>query len=226
MAIKGGYFFKILWIDLSGEKISVKRYDEEFARDFIGGRGFGAKLLWDNIKEKGPLDPLGPENTLIVAPGPLTGCYLPSSGKNSFVTISPATGIYADSSIGGSFGVELRQTGYDAVVLGTPVYFFHINAQLKMLTDRFYCYLGADAKNTIVAGKKFVFVTSRGDAENTEFYSQLYDYMNEWMALVTDFIGASSLESVHHYGSGYVKESARENEALIAKAESVGAALL
>ncbi|MDQ1256526.1 MAG: aldehyde:ferredoxin oxidoreductase [Candidatus Hydrogenedentes bacterium] len=61
------------------------------------------------------MDPLGPENLLAIAPGPLTGAYLPSSGKNSFVTISPATGLYGDSSIGGGFGVELRQTGLDCL---------------------------------------------------------------------------------------------------------------
>jgi aldehyde:ferredoxin oxidoreductase len=54
---------------------------------------------------------------LVVAPGPLTGVYLPSSGKNSFAAISPATGLYGDSSMGGGFGVEIRQAGYDAITV-------------------------------------------------------------------------------------------------------------
>jgi aldehyde:ferredoxin oxidoreductase len=61
------------------------------------------------------MDPLGEENLVVIAPGPLTGAYLPSSGKNSFVAISPATGLYGDSSIGGGFGVELRQAGIDVL---------------------------------------------------------------------------------------------------------------
>jgi len=52
---------------------------------------------------------------VVVAPGPLTGVYLPSSGKSSFIAISPATGLYGDSSMGGGFGVELRQTGIDVL---------------------------------------------------------------------------------------------------------------
>ena len=61
------------------------------------------------------IDPLGPENLLVVAPGPLTGAYLPASGKCSFVAVSPATGAYGDSSLGGCFGIELRQAGFDAL---------------------------------------------------------------------------------------------------------------
>ncbi|VUT27588.1 MAG: Tungsten-containing aldehyde ferredoxin oxidoreductase [Candidatus Syntrophoarchaeum sp. GoM_oil] len=61
------------------------------------------------------IDPLGPENLLIIAPGPLTGVYMPSSGKCSFISISPATGLYGDSSAGGAFGVELRQAGIDVL---------------------------------------------------------------------------------------------------------------
>lgn len=117
MAIKGGYFFRILNVDLTTGETSVARYQEEFAREFVGGRGLGAKLVWDNLRRAGKMDPLSPENLFVIAPGPLTGTYMPASGKNSFISISPATGIFADSSMGGGFGVELRQTGYDAVAI-------------------------------------------------------------------------------------------------------------
>ncbi len=116
MSIKSGYFKKHLHVDLT--KGSAERWDlsDAFVEKYIGGRGFGAKLVWDNLKRHDfKIDPLGPENLLVVAPGPLTGAYLPSSGKNSFVAISPATGLYGDSSVGGGFGVELRQTGIDAL---------------------------------------------------------------------------------------------------------------
>ncbi|MCK5272375.1 MAG: hypothetical protein KAJ52_07350, partial [Sedimentisphaerales bacterium] len=113
----GGYFGKILHVDLSSKKIWTEQIDDEFAEQYIGGRGFAAKLIWDNLQKEGQFDPLGEKNLLVIAPGPLTGVYLPSSGKNSFATISPATGIYGDSSIGGNFGVEIRQAGYDAIAV-------------------------------------------------------------------------------------------------------------
>lgn len=113
----GGYFGQILHVDMSTASTRTEPVDDEFIEQFIGGRGFAVKLLWDNLVKLSSIDPLGPENMLVVAPGPLTGVYLPSSGKNSFASISPATGLFGDSSMGGSFGVELRQAGYDAVAI-------------------------------------------------------------------------------------------------------------
>jgi len=115
--IKGGYFWKILWVDLDREEIKPLEFDESFAAKYIGGRGFGAKLVWDNLRQKGRVDPLGPDNLLAISPGPLAGLYLPASGKTSFISISPETGIYGDSSMGGSFGTELRQAGIDALAI-------------------------------------------------------------------------------------------------------------
>ena len=116
MSPRSGYFKKHLCVDLSEGTIAYLDLSDTFLERYIGGRGFGAKLVWDNLlKHNFKIGPLGPENVLVVAPGPLTGVYLPSSGKNSFVSISPATGIYGDSSMGGSFGVELRQAGIDVL---------------------------------------------------------------------------------------------------------------
>lgn len=117
MKVSGGYFFRILEVDLTGGDVTVTPITEDFALKYIGGRGFGAAIVAEHLRKHGRVDPMGPDNVLVLAPGPLTGAYLPSSGKNSFVTISPATGIYGDSSMGGVFGVELRQAGYDAVVI-------------------------------------------------------------------------------------------------------------
>jgi aldehyde:ferredoxin oxidoreductase len=116
MSIKSGYFKQHLHIDLTEGTAERRTIADAFIEQYIGGRGFGAKLVWDNLKNHDfKIDPLGLENLLVVAPGPLTGVYLPSSGKNSFVAISPATGLYGDSSMGGGFGIELRQTGTDVL---------------------------------------------------------------------------------------------------------------
>jgi len=116
MSIRSGYFKKHAHVDLSKGTAERRDLSDIFLEKYIGGRGFGAKMVWDNLKRHDfRIDPLDPENLLVVAPGPLTGVYLPSSGKNSFVAISPATGLYGDSSMGGGFGVELRQTGIDVL---------------------------------------------------------------------------------------------------------------
>ena len=116
MSIKSGYFKKYLRVDLTAGRCDSLELSDEFITTFIGGRGFGAKLVWDNLVQHNfAVDPLGPENLLAIAAGPLTGTYLPSSSKCSFVSISPATKGYGDSSVGGSFGVELRQTGVDVL---------------------------------------------------------------------------------------------------------------
>ena len=114
MDIKSGYFKRQLCVDLTQGRCERRKLADEFIERFVGGRGFGAKLVWDNLKRHDfHIDPLGPDNLLVMAPGPLTGTYVPSSGKTSFVAVSPQTGIYGDSSIGGGVGVELRQTGLD-----------------------------------------------------------------------------------------------------------------
>jgi aldehyde:ferredoxin oxidoreductase len=116
MSIKSGYFKKNLSVDLTKGSAERLELSETFLEKYIGGRGFGAKLVWDNLRNHNfKIDPLGPDNLLVIAPGPLTGVYIPSSGKNSFVSLSPATGLYGDSSIGGGFGVELRQAAIDAL---------------------------------------------------------------------------------------------------------------
>ena len=97
MSPKSGYFKKHLHIDLTDGSADVRDLSDAFIDKYIGGRGFGAKLVWDNLRKYDfKIDPLGPENLIAIAPGPLTGVYLPSSGKNSFVAISPATGLYGD----------------------------------------------------------------------------------------------------------------------------------
>jgi len=114
---KGGYFGRILQVDLTSGGHQVLEPADDWMERYIGGRGFAAKLIWDNLQRCGKFEPLGEDNLLVVASGALTGVFLPSSGKNSFAAISPATGIYGDSSMGGSFGVELRQAGIDAVTI-------------------------------------------------------------------------------------------------------------
>ena len=124
---------------------------------------------------------------------------------------------------------------YDAVVLGTPVYWFHVSAQFKTLVDRLYCYYGFemdpetnDYKEIIAfpPGKKVVLITSRGDPEDKKDYDVYYGYMNEWLKVVGMALLPSSVEIIHHCGSWNEKDAARKDTDILAKAESVGASLV
>lgn len=110
-----GWNGKFLRVNLTKQKAVVKEYDATFARNFLGGRGFAAKILWDELKSG--LNPFSPENRLIFATGPLTGFALPSSGKMVVAAKSPLTGGYGDGNIGTHAAVQMRKAGYDAIVI-------------------------------------------------------------------------------------------------------------
>jgi len=108
-----GYMGQILRVNLTERKIAVERLEGDTARRFIGGMGLGAKILFDELKPG--IDPLGPQNKLIVATGVLAG--LPFPHKISVVAKSPLTGIYGEATAGGFFGQELKFAGFDAVIV-------------------------------------------------------------------------------------------------------------
>lgn len=110
-----GYAGKILKINLDRKEKKTEDIPVELAEKYLGGRGFVARLLFDML-EPG-IDPLGPENIVVVATGPLSGHLLPGSGKTHFGALSPATGGYGDSNLGGHFGPTLKYAGYDCLVI-------------------------------------------------------------------------------------------------------------
>ena len=114
MSLSGGYKGTILFVDLGKMKALRKSLRQDFARKYIGGRGFGARILYDEVKPH--TDPTSPENLFIMATGPLTGTSAPGS-KMSLIAKSPATGGYADSSIGGVLGPQMKFAGYDVIVV-------------------------------------------------------------------------------------------------------------
>jgi aldehyde:ferredoxin oxidoreductase len=89
--------------------------NKELARKFIGGRGYGTKLLYD--EGVAAADPLGPENKLLFINGPLTGASVPTGGRYMVVTKSPLTGMIACSNSGGEWGARLKYAGYDAIIV-------------------------------------------------------------------------------------------------------------
>jgi aldehyde:ferredoxin oxidoreductase len=115
---------KILRVDLTHGKTKIEALAPELARDFIGARGLGTKIMYDEVDPK--VEPLSPENKLIFAPGPFSGTFAPSAGRYDVVTKGPLTGTIAASNSGGTFGPEIKFAGYDLIILegkaAKPVY--------------------------------------------------------------------------------------------------------
>ena len=110
-----GYGGHILRVNLTAGKITREPTPPGLARDFIGGRGFGAYFLFKEV----PIgaDPLGPENKLIISTGPFSGMLVPGGGKCDWTTKSPLTGGYASASMGGHFTAEMKYAGLDSILL-------------------------------------------------------------------------------------------------------------
>ena len=119
-----GYAGKILRVNLTNSEITEEPLQDDFAKEWIGGKGFGTKILYDEV---GPdVDPLSPENKLIFTVGPATGSGFPTGGRYGVFFKSPLTGIYAESYSAGHFAPQLKFAGYDMVIIEgkaeSPVY--------------------------------------------------------------------------------------------------------
>jgi len=115
MSKRDCYAGHILDVNLDNGTSNICPLDSELASDYMGGKGFGAKILFDELKPQCP--PFSPENILIFATGPLTGTFAPSSGRFEVCTKSPATGLWLDSNCGGFFGPELKMAGFDVIIV-------------------------------------------------------------------------------------------------------------
>lgn len=109
-----GWWNKLARVDLASGKISYEKIGLDVLKKYIGGRGLGAKILYDEIDPN--CDPLS-ENILVFAAGPLTGTMVPTSGRFSVTSKSPLTGTIADSNVGGFFGREFKRCGIDALII-------------------------------------------------------------------------------------------------------------
>ncbi|MFC1861205.1 aldehyde ferredoxin oxidoreductase N-terminal domain-containing protein, partial [Chloroflexota bacterium] len=145
----GGYTGKILFVDLTSGEIREETPDEKLLRDFIGGYGIGARVLYS--RQKGGVDPLGPDNILGLVTGPLTGSTNCWGARYTAVAKSPLTGVWGDSNCGGEFGPYLKFAGYDAVYFtgasAKPVYLLCNNGKAEFRDASFLW--GKDTYETI-----------------------------------------------------------------------------
>jgi aldehyde:ferredoxin oxidoreductase len=129
-----GYRRKRARINLSDGKVKIEDLSDDFLMNYIGGRGFNMRVLYDEI---GPeVDPLSSENKLIVGVGPLNGTLFPGSARVNFSAKSPQTGILGDSNAGGFFGSELKFAGFDQIIIEgkslRPVYIFINDGKIEL----------------------------------------------------------------------------------------------
>ncbi len=114
---------KIITINLSTNEVSIEPLSEAVVQRFLGGRGLNAWLMRDADPT---IDAFSPENTLIFSCGLMTGTEFPSSSRLQVSARSPQTDLMGASNVGGHFGAQLRQAGYQVVqVVGQatqPVY--------------------------------------------------------------------------------------------------------
>ncbi|MFO7617336.1 MAG: aldehyde ferredoxin oxidoreductase C-terminal domain-containing protein [Bacteroidales bacterium] len=111
-----GYTDKILYLNVSDNSMKIKDVDPLMKEKFIGGKGYGLKLLWDATRPDTRWD--DPENEIVISSGPVGGITQYSgTGKSLVVTLSPASGSVTDSNAGGYFGPFVKFSGFDAIEL-------------------------------------------------------------------------------------------------------------
>ena len=129
-----GYHGKILHVNLSSGEIDIERPSDEFYRFYMGGSAMGMHYVLKNTPAHA--DPLGPENTLVLALGVLTGAPISGQSRMTAVAKSPLTDAIGDSQSGGFWPAELKFAGFDAIVLygraPKPVYLWVHDGQAEL----------------------------------------------------------------------------------------------
>lgn len=120
-----GYAGKFLEVDLTTKEIRITRIEDAILQEYMGGRGLAAKILWDRLGDRWEnVDPLAPENLLLLLTGPLTGFF--PGGRICISGKSPQNNGVIGSTVAGEFGIELKCAGYDGIILSGqaehPVY--------------------------------------------------------------------------------------------------------
>ncbi len=129
-----GFMGKMLWVDLSRNELKEEVLDEKLGRQFLGGYGLGARILFS--RQKAGADPMGPDNILGFVTGVLTGTDAMGGSRYVVVGKSTLTGGWGDANCGGNVGPHLKFAGYDAVfftgISDKPVYLYIDNGKAEL----------------------------------------------------------------------------------------------
>ncbi|MEE9396164.1 MAG: aldehyde ferredoxin oxidoreductase family protein [Methylococcales bacterium] len=125
----------VLRVNLTVGTCEKEPLNMNWAQQYLGQRGLATKYLVEEIDPK--VDPLAPENRLIMATGPLTGTMASTGGRYSVITKSPLTGIVACSNSGGFIGAEIKNAGWDMIIFegksANPVYLYLENEKAELI---------------------------------------------------------------------------------------------
>jgi aldehyde:ferredoxin oxidoreductase len=129
-----GWHNKLLRIDLTHQKVKVEDIDPKISKDYIGGRGVAIRYLFNEVDPM--VDPLSPENKLIMATGPLTATPAPTGNRYMVITKSPLSGALTNSNSGGDFPTWMKRTGFDLFIFEgkaeKPVYLWVNEDQIEI----------------------------------------------------------------------------------------------
>ena len=208
-----GYAGKYLRIDLGTGDIQTHDLDPSFAEMWLGGNGFGVKILWDEVGRD--VEPLSPDNRLIIATGPICGTLMPNSARMEVITKSPLTGIYGDANVGGMFGPELKFAGYDMIVFEgrapEPVYLHVEDDRVELRSARHLWGKMVSEAQALVAEElgdgDFKFATIGPAGENLVRYASIQMTPNRSAARsgVGAVMGSKNLKCVAVRGFGKVR---------------------
>lgn len=109
------YAGKVLKIDLSKKTITAESLNRQFLKDYFGGWGLALRYFWDEVAPT--VEPLSPNNAIVIMTGPLCGTLAPMTSRLCLVSKSPHTGTIMESNVGGAFGPELKFAGYDGIII-------------------------------------------------------------------------------------------------------------
>ena len=109
------YMGKMLIVDLTTNKVSTEPLRQDWAKEYWGSWGLALRYYCDAVKPE--VDPLSPENAVVIMTGPLGGTLVPLASRLCLVSKSPHTGTIFESNVGGSFGAELKFAGYDGIII-------------------------------------------------------------------------------------------------------------
>lgn len=183
--IDKGYADKVLYVNVGTKEIKTKDVPAEMKEKFIGGKGYGLKLLWDAVNPNTKWN--DPENEIIISGGPICGVTQYSgSGKSLVVSLSPQTEIPIDSNVGGFFGPFLKLAGYDAIEIqgkadkDVVIYVDAITGHVEIFEDPGFegdSHMMAEELTDLFANedkeKKNIGIVSAGDAADNSLIGML-----------------------------------------------------
>jgi len=208
-----GYAGRVLRIDLASNQVKVQHTDKRLITEFLGGRGFNSKRLYDEVPKDA--DPLSPQNKLIFATGPLVGTAFPLGARFNVTAKSPLTRILGDSNAGGHFAAEMKFAGYDQLVIEgkspKPVYIFIEDQEIQMKKAEHLA--GKDVYETTEtikkdSGDRTVQVATVGPAaENSVLYAGVFANLVRAAARtgIGTVMASKNLKAVAVKGTGSIR---------------------